>query len=254
MADKSSPRLGIRSLLTLTFLLMVGAVVASVLITAQMNQGLPEPWRRESFIMSIAVPAIISPPIWAIIAVILVRNHRLMGEVEKLANFDPLTNLMNRRAYLRAGHRKLKTLRAEPTAVTAMVMIDIDWFKSINDCHGHATGDAAIVHVSKLISEFCEPGDLCARLGGDEFAILLSTSSARAAYERAANLGSLIGSSPMVSDRGEKICISASVGVAVAETKDPELSEDELGQLIARADSALYKSKNQGRNRTSLAA
>lgn len=168
--------------------------------------------------------------------------HRLAHELEKerdrvaqLARSDFLTSLNNRRAFYESGAEVL-------VAPAALLMLDIDHFKDVNDRHGHAAGDAVIRATASMIREHLRAGDLAGRMGGEEFAVLLPATSAEDATRLGERLRSAI-EAHEVEQEGETIRFTVSVGVsalAAAETLD---------QLIARADAALYGAQHQGRNR-----
>ncbi len=163
------------------------------------------------------------------------RTSALMARLERLSQEDPLTGLANRRrwdaelaAACAAGSRD-----GQPVAV---VLIDVDHFKQVNDRHGHAGGDAALCAVAGLLREAVRDGDVVARLGGDELAVLLPGTDAARAVELAEHLRSatlalrLPGFAP-----GE---LSVSLGVAVADGDDVTPAA-----LTARADGCLYTAK-----------
>ena len=152
---------------------------------------------------------------------------------------DPLTGLLNRRAFEDEMAARLKR-PANAAAPGALLAVDLDNFKTVNDAHGHERGDDALKAVAALLTERTRPGDLVARLGGDEFAIWLERIDAAAAAVRAdelvacaAGLGRLSGSS----DRP----LGFSVGVAL------RAAEADLASLMVRADAAMYAVKRRGK-------
>lgn len=244
----------LKPLLFLTLLLMFGAIGASVLLTSQMNTDLPEPWRRQSFFMSVVVPAVISPPIWAIIAWILIKNDRLLKRVDQLANFDPLTGLYNRRAFFEYGSREIALAMQSPCPNIAIAMVDLDHFKELNDAHGHAAGDCALVGLSNLMSECKMPRVTIGRLGGDEFAFLCAGFQEDAVHENLKRFETSLAAPTLATASGEPLLLSASVGIATATLRRDAVPEIAIDKLLADADAALYVSKREGRNRISFAA
>jgi diguanylate cyclase (GGDEF)-like protein len=244
----------LKILLALTFLLMLGAIGFSVIITSQMNAALPEPWRQQSFVMSVVVPSIISPPIWAIISWILIRNDRLLRRVEDLANFDPLTGLLNRRAFFEIGCRKVASVQRSITSTMSIAMIDLDHFKTINDTYGHAAGDAALIGLARLICHEDLAKTVNARLGGDEFAILFTGAGASTAASHMRRIEDSLASSSLLEPIGVSVKITASIGLACVEINREADSRVELEKLLVRADEALYAAKSEGRNRVTMAA
>jgi diguanylate cyclase (GGDEF)-like protein len=125
------------------------------------------------------------------------------------------------------------------------VLIDIDLFKNINDTEGHLRGDKAIVEVAKCLSENVRPDDLVCRVGGDEFIILLECDG-QEAHSFALRIKESLDRRNTEADR--KIPITVSMGVAEYRTGE------DAGEVIERADKALYKSKQNGRNNITVAS
>lgn len=171
------------------------------------------------------------------------RYQQARMQAEHLARTDPLTELPNRRAFLEyAGPLWSTALRSERPL--AAMMVDIDFFKAINDNHGHAMGDRVLQAVSHLLTEVCRGGDITARWGGEEFIILLPETTAAQATQLAERLRMKISALRLGSQR-KPIRLSASFGIA-------ERTEHEsLDQLIHEADEWLYHAKESGRNRVS---
>lgn len=165
---------------------------------------------------------------------------RLVGESRRLAETDPLTGLANRRVAIEQGTRALDEARHRSRPLSA-VMIDVDHFKSINDRHGHAVGDAVLVRVAALLAATTPPPGLCARMGGEEFLLLLPDTPLHDAMALARGLRESLAREQWP---GLAIApLSASFGVATADASST------LDQLIARADRALLAAKAAGRDR-----
>ncbi|CAN5267639.1 hypothetical protein BH11PSE11_BH11PSE11_27950 [soil metagenome] len=163
---------------------------------------------------------------------------------EHLARTDMLTGLNNRRAFseLGAALLNLHRRRGDPVAV---IMLDIDHFKKINDSRGHAAGDAALQHLSHLLRECQREADVCGRLGGEEFAILLPGAGLDDARMIAEKIRQRVADAP-VEFEGKMIPMTASFGVAGVDTPHGEhLLED----MLRQADALLYRAKEGGRNR-----
>ena len=160
------------------------------------------------------------------------RDHVRRAETYRdLAFRDPLTDLANRRAFEDA----LRSLTEAPADVDgAILTIDVDAFKAVNDQRGHAVGDRVLRAIGHAIRSAVRPGDLPARIGGDEFAVLLP----RTAVAVAADVGDRIRAAVSA---GTEPPVSISVGVA-------PLSADPRAALLA-ADTALYEAKAGGRDR-----
>ncbi len=172
-------------------------------------------------------------------------RHRREERIAQIAARDPLTALDNRRElYLRAPEL---LMQASPTSPGALLLIDIDHFKQVNDLHGHAAGDRLLVTLSDLIRGALPHGALAARLGGDEFVIMLRNVSGAAAQA----LGQDLRESFAQQARELFVTpepVSLSIGATLFDQPATELSH-----WLKRADEALYASKRKGRNRMELA-
>ena len=157
---------------------------------------------------------------------------------------DHLTGLANRRAFFDAAGLELARSRAAPRP-TALIAIDADHFKAINDRYGHPGGDAVLRHLAGILAETFRAVDIVARIGGEEFAVLLpSTDLARAAVV-AERLRATV-ASEAVSFDGHTIRCTISAGIAAFDVEEAGASVD---LLLKRADQALYAAKRAGRNR-----
>jgi diguanylate cyclase (GGDEF)-like protein len=162
--------------------------------------------------------------------------------LRKLADTDPLTNLMNRRAFLAVAGDALALFQRYDRPL-AMLVIDIDHFKAVNDRFGHAAGDAAIRRVSELVENTVRVTDKAARFGGEEFVVLLrevDEPNARAFAERVR----VVIEQATINYGGNAIKVTVSIGVAAASAVDRDIND-----TIERADRGLYMAKNTGRNR-----
>ncbi len=169
-------------------------------------------------------------------------SHRLKEAkeaAEAMALKDQLSGLNNRRAFYEKGNMLVDYCRRNNDVLSAII-IDIDFFKKINDDFGHAAGDETIKQIGRILRKGMRKSDLCARIGGEEFVILLKASVTGGATQLAEKLRQMIGGTPIVFN-GEDFSISASFGVAVGNA--------DLNTLLKRADAALYKAKEMGRNR-----
>ena len=178
-----------------------------------------------------------------------------MRAVERQALEDPLTGLANRRAFgegLAARMRRLQAAQAAGAAAlpgadeAVLVRVDLDAFKYVNDVFGHATGDAVLCHVARLLQSESGPGDLAARIGGDEFVLLLAAGATVAAAEsRVARLRARL-QAPFEQE-GHPCRLSASFGIASSAAGAADADE-----LLSFADVALYEAKARGRDRAEL--
>ncbi len=160
-------------------------------------------------------------------------------EAEDAANHDPLTELANRRQFfaLASGSR--------PTTM-AVILLDLDHFKAVNDTHGHAVGDCVLQAVAEILRENVRPGDTPCRFGGEEFAVLLPRTDLRGAAAVGERLRSRIGAASIPTGQGP-LTVSVSVGIAAADGEPAAVEA-----LLDRADQALYQAKNAGRDRVRL--
>jgi diguanylate cyclase (GGDEF)-like protein len=158
-----------------------------------------------------------------------------------------LTGLFNRRAFIDFAERRMKQHQRDRTAL-AFLIFDLDWFKSVNDTHGHAIGDLALRLFAETLRTNLRPDDIAGRLGGEEFAAVLSgvdEISAACIAERIRE---------KFAEAGEKIdgaCVEVTVSVGVAGCRAEETAD--LERLGEAADEALYRAKAHGRNRVERA-
>jgi diguanylate cyclase (GGDEF)-like protein len=164
----------------------------------------------------------------------------LIADGRRLADIDPLTGLANRRVALDRGARGLAAAQRDGLEYS-VVMVDVDHFKSINDRHGHAVGDAVLVRMASLLAAAIPADGLCARIGGEEFLLLLPGIGTREAAGLAERIREAIAGHawPEPSGRGR----TASFGVAAARPGST------LDETIRRADRALLQAKEDGRDR-----
>jgi two-component system cell cycle response regulator len=157
---------------------------------------------------------------------------------------DPLTGLNNRRDFAdRLRESSAYAVRHEQPF--AVVMLDLDGFKSANDDHGHADGDRVLVHFAEAIQAVLRADDVAFRYGGDEFVLLLRACDATRAVEVATRLRERLRANQFLFSDGTVASISFSAGTAAAEVSEGFSAED----LVTRADTALYRAKARGRDR-----
>lgn len=157
-------------------------------------------------------------------------------QLDRLSCMDTLVPAANRRGLTKqlgmvlARHER----HGEPAAI---LFVDVDGLKAINDAHGHRAGDAALIHLTALMTSSVRKTDLVARIGGDEFAILLDHSPTEVAVETARRLASLVADSDFI-DNGVALDLSVAIGLAMIERGDTPES------VLDRADRAMYRTKN----------
>lgn len=169
--------------------------------------------------------------------------RQLNERVIRHATRDMLTDLSNRRVMWEAGTRRIAARDRGGTDV-ALVLLDIDHFKQVNDRWGHPAGDQVLTMVADRIRAAVRPDDLVGRVGGEEFMVLLAPTSPVSTIEIAERIRSAVERTPFALPDGREIRCTISVGCSGAGTSCPSWEK-----LIAQADVALYAAKDGGRNR-----
>lgn len=158
-----------------------------------------------------------------------------VGELDHLAHQDSLINLPNRRGFMRELERLVDRAKRYGEAA-AMLFVDLDGLKMINDSFGHKAGDEALIQVAELLVGGVRRSDVVARIGGDEFAVLLGHATEDSAHETAARLVQLIAGCEFTHE-GDVLPLSVAIGVGMIGADDtPE-------DIMARADEAMYRRK-----------
>ncbi|ART79486.1 sensor domain-containing diguanylate cyclase [Oceanisphaera avium] len=170
----------------------------------------------------------------------------LEQRLELLANNDGLTGISNRRHFYERGTFEIKRAQRyyQPLAV---IMIDADHFKNINDQYGHDVGDLVLQALANKVNENLRETDIFGRIGGEEFALILSPTPVTFALEVAERLRRALEQVVVVTNKHEEVHFTVSIGVAAL-----SLPEQTLDDLIKQADIALYQAKAQGRNQVVL--
>jgi diguanylate cyclase (GGDEF)-like protein/PAS domain S-box-containing protein len=167
--------------------------------------------------------------------------------LEQLASTDTLTGLSTRRQLLElAGHELARARRSHRPL--ALVFLDVDHFKSINDRFGHDTGDRVLQRIGDVLHRELRAADLAARWGGEEFCALLPDTDLRAATDIAERLRTAVERMPFAAPDGSPLPVTASFGVAISRPDD-----NDLRRLADAADQAMYRAKQEGRNRVCVA-
>jgi len=178
----------------------------------------------------------------------LVRTRESLADIKseliesrKLLDQDALTGTDNRRAMSAILVREIDRARREGEPLS-VAMIDVDHFKRINDTYGHAVGDAALVHLTRLAKSMLRGHDAFIRYGGEEFVLVMPATGLQGAVHVTGRLQALLAKTPLVQS-GMPIAMAFSAGVAMLKDDDGEES------IVQRADAALYEAKREGRNR-----
>ena len=230
------------------FLALVTAVLALVVAARGLSVlVLPGGWRwlSSELLRQLSSAALYLLMLANGFGVLLLARERAARELARLEVVDPLTDVPNRRGFFNALAPWMALAR-RPGLPTALVVLDLDQFKRVNDSYGHPAGDAVLRHVVDLCKRQLRDSDLVGRLVGVEFAILLPRTNLDEATLVAERIRAAIASSPVKSERA-MIAMTASFGVTVIRPEDSTVT------LFQRADDALREAKGAGRNRVSQA-
>lgn len=174
-----------------------------------------------------------------ILAIVSLRLHRSLAEVTRLTRIDPLTQAFNRRGFFEAAETSMALAQRKGLSM-AVLMLDIDHFKKINDTCGHAQGDAVLKQLGAELHQACRPFDVFCRWGGEEFITLLQLDHAEDALAVAERMRDQAQRTRVPADNSG---ITLSGGLVILGEQEP------LEEAINRADELLYQSKQNGRNR-----
>ena len=175
------------------------------------------------------------------------QRKNLERELHRLATTDMLTGMANRRAFLEAATQVYEQARADG-APFALLMLDLDHFKTINDELGHLEGDRALAEFAHVVKAQLRATDVAGRLGGEEFCVLLPLTAHDQAVEIATLIMHGVACTPLTDETGRPYRITVSVGVGTISPHDRSLRD-----VLDRADQALYLAKNRGRNQIAIA-
>jgi diguanylate cyclase (GGDEF)-like protein len=180
-------------------------------------------------------------PVVATLGFLLMCNDRLYRQLEQQATIDALTGISNRRALGERAAPKIAAAQQRGESL-ALLMIDADHFKRINDAHGHECGDEALRTLARVLQKSLGENRLVGRLGGEEFVAVLRNTDEPAAMAHAEALRAAVEQTQFEVE-GSPVALRVSVGVAMIEP------DDDFARLLRRADQALYAAKQAGRNR-----
>jgi diguanylate cyclase (GGDEF)-like protein len=169
-------------------------------------------------------------------------ERRYHQEMVALTTLDPLTGVGNRATVLHQLEAQVDLAQRHHRPLS-VILADLDWFKQVNDDHGHRVGDRALEAFGTLLRRRLRGSDPVGRLGGDEFLIVLPETGVTLALSAADGLRQVLSTHPLVLDDGETLPLSCSLGVAELQPGDQD-----GGALLTRADAALYAAKAAGRN------
>lgn len=171
------------------------------------------------------------------------RENRILklavAELERVSERDTLTPLYNRRFFITALHQRIARVARYDECAT-LVYIDVNQLKAINDCHGHAAGDFALIETANRLSGAIRATDIAARIGGDEFGLILDQMTANDAQRQVDRFARLLSDTPVEFD-GRVFTLSACFGIA---TLAGDMTE---ADVLAAADRDMYRSKSASR-------
>jgi diguanylate cyclase (GGDEF)-like protein len=184
-------------------------------------------------------------PLLSTVGFLLMCTERSQAELERAAHLDYLTGICNRRAIEDLARRAIAAARRHGMPMAIMI-VDIDHFKRINDEHGHECGDLALVEAVRRLRESLRAEDLVGRLGGEDFVAVMPNTDGVAALAAAERVRAAFADMPMRIG-GHEIAVTITAGVAVLSAEDQLFSH-----LLRRSDRAMYAGKNAGRNQVML--
>ncbi len=171
--------------------------------------------------------------------------QKALAEVQKLANTDPLTGVLNRRSLFDFAHQEFNRV-SRYGSYFSLLLMDLDNFKKVNDNYGHQVGDKALCTVVQAIKNTIRNVDILGRYGGEEFMAILPETDAEQAFILAERIRQMVASNILETDQGN-LQLTISIGVTTYSTKDQSLDD-----IISRADKGVYQGKEQGRNKCCL--
>jgi len=222
------------------------AIIGSVLVFIPIGYLLLGEIHPVDIIIAMLIPMIISPIIsWYTVGLIF-KIHNLEVKMRELATFDSLTKVMSRKAFLTNALTIYELMQRNKLSL-AILYIDIDNFKNINDTYGHIVGDEVLKDFGHILKEYKRGSDLVGRLGGEEFAIVLPKTDVEGATTFADNLRKTVNNS-IVKYKDITISYTISIGISVLDQNN----HVDFNNLIKQSDEALYFAKNSGKNCTKL--
>lgn len=225
-------------------LVTIAVVLVSQAVSFSVRSAAGQPFTAFVFAMNSILPVLTAFPASF---VIFWQNERLRQALEELlranqrlahqATHDHLTGLLNRNGFLEAYK-----LGRQKNDAGALLLVDADNFKAINDTYGHEIGDEALLRMARAIQRPLGPDDAIGRIGGEEFCVFLPGADANAAYAMAEHIRREVEAITFRSNGGTPVPLAVSIGAVVTSRPQP------ASRLLRQADVCLYKAKNQGRN------
>jgi diguanylate cyclase (GGDEF)-like protein len=182
------------------------------------------------------------------VASVMVARNELLARLQHAATHDPLTQVLNRGGFM-ARAESVLAVPAQAQWPAAVLMMDIDFFKKVNDTYGHAAGDEVLRGFAQLAAGCLRSGDVLGRLGGEEFAVLLPGCGVEDARAIAQRICDAFAAHPVVLADGVRLSATVSIGLGCWNAPGTP-----VGTMLSAADAALYRAKHDGRNRVVLGA
>ena len=217
---------------------LVVTVTATVLSVAWNYLIFPAHIRSYTIPGTIFIVPLITVPICLYVGVKVRQNVQLSEELRRLVERDRLTDVATRDFFF-------ERMSEMPDAYGTSLMVDIDFFKRVNDTYGHLTGDKVISHVASVLQNAVRASDIVCRFGGEEFVVFLADADHAAGEAMAERLRALVADSP-IDEAGNTLSVTVSIGGSL---KD---AAENIELAIQRADDALYRAKNGGRNQVRM--
>lgn len=232
------------SRIKIVILITLLAVFATIILYFFLSNVFNEKIAEAGIVMSIVIPSIIAPSIsWYMIGLLLKLNNMEI-EARRQVIFDSLTKVKSRQAFLEQAEDIHKLMIRDNLAL-AILYIDIDNFKKINDTYGHNAGDEVLKSFASLMKKHARQSDLLGRLGGEEFAFALPKTHTQGAIKFADNLRYLLKSNPFIQSN---VIISYTISIGISILDDS--NQVSLDELIIQADKALYTAKESSKDCT----
>lgn len=197
-------------------------------------------------IMSVLVPSIIATPMIIFYGKSLLKISDIESEMRQLLTYDPLTEVLSRRM-INEFAQELILLSEREKHDISFLYCDLDFFKDINDTYGHQIGDFVLKETGKILKKNIRKSDLVGRLGGEEFLIILPETDSEGALILAVKLKKIFSDNWLIIN-DIKLNVTISIGIC----SYSDLGKYDFNMLLSKADSSLYKSKKNGRNKITV--
>lgn len=229
---------------TLVFITSLASVLATQIMMHVGYNLFGVEVRFSEQVISIIAPLIIASAVTWLLFDLLKNLDSLEKEMRELANYDQLSDTLTKKSFLDHANDRIKIARRDKRKI-ALLMMDLDHFKIINDTYGHLTGDYVIKSIGQLLNRNKREADLVGRFGGDEFIMLLWGTNATGAIQFANDLCKAV-KGLKLQHNGHNINLSTSIGLSGVSTGNHE----EIADLLSQADKALYLAKKLGRDKS----